>query len=206
MQTLHPDNIPAFWQNRWLTAETGWDLRQASPPLTEYAAQIPPERRNLSVLIPGCGSGHEADFLLENGFSSVTMLDIAPAAVEKMRERFHAKLETQNPKLSIRCGDFFEHEGQYDLILEQTFFCALPPALRPDYVKKMHTIIRPDGKLVGVLFDREFPGGPPFGGSRAEYEALFEPYFDLKIMEACHNSVPPRAGTEVFFVAQRRVI
>jgi hypothetical protein len=28
-----------------------------------------------------------------------------------------------NPNIKVICGDFFEHQGQYDLIIEQTFLC-----------------------------------------------------------------------------------
>ena len=98
------------------------------------------------------------------------------------------------------CGDFFELDKQFDLVLEQTFFCAIDPALRKKYVSKMHEIIKPGGKLVGVMFNRSFEGGPPFGGEANEYRELFEPYFKVKVMEPCYNSISPRKGAEVFVV------
>lgn len=42
------------------------------------------------------------------------------------------------------------------VLMEQTFFCAINPSLRKDYVAKMHELLAPNGKLVGVLFDKEF--------------------------------------------------
>jgi hypothetical protein len=100
---------------------------------------------------------------------------------------------------------FFQHEGQYDLILEQTFFCAINPALRKDYVAKMKTLLMPEGKLVGVLFDKEFDKeGPPFGGCKCEYEPLFKNDFHFKTFEACYNSAKPREGSELFMIAVRK--
>jgi thiopurine S-methyltransferase len=102
-------------------------------------------------------------------------------------------------------ADFFEHEGQYDLILEHTFFCALDPAYRQRYVSQMAALLKPGGKLVGLLFD--FPlteKGPPFGGSDDEYLALFREYLlPLRHLARCQNSVPDRAGKELFFIAQK---
>lgn len=195
-----------MWDERWKNGQTGWDLRTASPPLYEYCLQIPQALRPaMRVLIPGCGNGYEARFLLEHGFGNITLLDIAPTAVEIMRQRFEADLNGDwSDRLQLVCGDFFEHEGQYDLILEQTFFCAIEPVLRPAYVLKMKGLLAPGGRLAGVLFDREFEGGPPFGGNREEYAALFAPHFTIKTLAPCYNSVAPRTGTEVFVILEKK--
>lgn len=187
----------AYWNNRWQTGETGWDVGRAAPALTEYAAQL--NNKQLAILIPGCGNAYEAEFLLQHGFTNVTLLDISAEAVLALRERFKAY------NVTIICGDFFAHEQQYDLILEQTFFCALSPALRSDYVRKAASLLKENGKIVGVLFNREFDKeGPPFGGVVEEYRELFSPYFNIVKMEPCHNSIPPRQGTEVFIILQKK--
>lgn len=186
-----------FWEARWKNGQTGWDVGQPSPPLTTYLEQIPVERRaGLRILVPGCGNGHEALWMARNHFGRITMLDIAPTATEAMRTRI-AKAGFEQA-VSVVCGDFFTHEGQYDLILEQTFFCAITPDLRTGYVEQMSRLLAPGGKLIGVLFDRDFEGGPPFGGCAAEYETLFAPKFHILTLEQCANSIAPRAGSEVF--------
>ena len=76
------------------------------------------------------------------------------------------------PENQILHGDFFEHEKSYDLIVEQTFFCAINPELREKYVLKCK-LLNPKGQLLGVLFNRKFEGGPPFGGNVEHYEKLF---------------------------------
>jgi hypothetical protein len=49
------------------------------------------------------------------------------------------------------------------------------------------------------LFDRTFDNPfPPFGGCPCEYKPIFEPYFTIKAMDECYNSIPPRANSEVF--------
>jgi SAM-dependent methyltransferase len=192
-----------FWESRWQHGQTGWDLGAVSPPLAAYVDQLPPESRRWRVLIPGCGNGYEALYLLEKGFQDITMLDIAPSAVEKLRARLDKHFPEWERQMIVRCGDFFEETGPYDLILEQTFFCALDPVLRPDYARQMHMILAPGGRLAGVLFDRDFEGGPPFGGHRAEYSALFSPIFKVKTLEPCYNSASPRAGSEAFLILKR---
>jgi len=191
------------WEKRWQAGQTGWDLGAASPALAAYADQIPPEKRNLRVLIPGCGNGYEALYLLQQGFTNITMVDIAPTAVERLRQRIDADMPGWEMYLRTLCTDFFTLDGAFDLILEQTFFCALDPTQRPDYVQKMHNLLAPGGTLAGVLFDREFEGGPPFGGDAAEYAARFQPLFQIRTLAPCYNSIPPRAGSEVFFILKK---
>ena len=63
----------------------------------------------------------------------------------------------------------------------------------------MNELLAENGKLVGVLFNREFGNNtPPFGGDKTEYQTYFNDYFDFKVMENCYNSIPPRAGNELF--------
>ncbi len=184
-----------YWQTRYQTGQTGWDLGAVSPSLRAYIDQLTdPECSGLSILIPGAGNGHEASYLVEKGFTAVTVIDLAPLPLARLRERVG-----ENPALRLVEGDFFDHAGPYDLVLEQTFFCALDPVLRPAYVRQMHQLLKPGGKLVGVLFNTDFENpGPPFGGSEDEYRKLFSPYFRLDVLETATNSVKPRAGREVF--------
>ena len=94
--------------------------------------------------------------------------------------------------------------GKYDLIVEQTFFCAIDPSLRTVYAEKMAKLLNPKGKLVGLLFDCNFDGGPPFGGSKTEYITYFEPYFKFNFLEKCYNSISPRAGNELFICLENK--
>ncbi len=187
-----------FWNQRWLDGTTGWDIGYASPPITEFMAGY--GDKNASILIPGCGNAYEAEYLANDGFSDITLLDIAPEAVRRLKDKF-----TLSKAVTVLCGNFFEHDGKYDLILEQTFFCAQVLERREEYVSKVHSLLNPGGVLAGVLFGVDFGGGgPPFGGDAAEYRKLFESYFDIEIMEPCYNSIKPRAGSELFIFMKRK--
>jgi SAM-dependent methyltransferase len=182
----------AYWNSRYQNQATGWDLGAVSPPIKAYVDQI--KDKSLRILIPGCGNTYEAEYLLSEGFTNISVIDIAPILIEKLRAKFQG-----NNNIKIIEGDFFLHDAEYDLILEQTFFCAIEPALRKQYVLKMHQLLAKNGKLVGLLFDVEFEKqGPPFGGSVKEYQLLFEPYFEYKHFETSNNSFYKRAGTELF--------
>ena len=182
----------AYWEAQYKARATGWDLGKISPPIQKYVDKL--EHQNSSILIPGCGNSYEAEYLLEHGFTNITVIDIAPTPVTELKEKFK-----NNPNIKIVLGDFFEHHGKYDLIIEQTFFCALPPTMRQKYIWKMHQLLADEGKLAGLLFDRTFDVSPPFGGNKEEYEKLFTAAFDFLKMDLCLNSIAPRANSELFF-------
>lgn len=180
-----------YWDAQYKAKTTGWDLGQVSPPIKEYVDTL--ENKNTSILIPGCGNTYEAEYLLQAGFTNITVIDIAPTLVQELKQKFE-----NNSNIKIIQGDFFEHQGTYDLILEQTFFCALTPTMRQKYVWKMHQLLSENGIIAGLLFNRTFEVSPPFGGSKEEYELLFKNAFYFLKMDVALNSIAPRANSELF--------
>ncbi|ESU22887.1 hypothetical protein FEDK69T_17920 [Flavobacterium enshiense DK69] len=124
------------------------------------------------------------------------MADFAESPLQNIKKRI-----PEFPESQLIQSDFFDLAGKFDLIMEQTFFCALSPELRKNYVAKMHSLLSDKGKLFGLLFD--FPlteDGPPFGGSKEEYTNLFSELFNIKTLETAHNSIQPRKARELFFI------
>lgn len=187
-----------YWENRYLSNEISWDTGQITTPLKEYIDQIQDE--SIKILIPGCGNGYEFEYLTDSGFMNSFVLDYADIPLDNLKKRMPNQKENR-----FIHTDFFEHHSQYDLIIEQTFFCALTPDLRAEYVQKMHSLLSPNGKLIGLLF--QFPlteKGPPFGGSKEEYLKLFSDYFEIKTLETAYNSIKPRQGNELFFIFTKK--
>ena len=182
----------SYWQHRYVQHSTGWDTGGITTPLKEYFDQL--SDKTLRILIPGCGNAYEAEYLYQKGFENVFLVDFAEAPLQNFAKRVPGF-----PKDHLLHQDFFELKGKFDLIVEQTFFCALNPKLRPAYAKKMASLLSPGGRLVGLLFNTTFQHpGPPFGGNREEYEAYFKPYFTFMHFETAYNSIPPRQGNELF--------
>ena len=186
-----------FWNQRWKNQQTGWDIGYASTPIVTFMEKYP--NKDARILIPGCGNAYEAAYLLENGFTNLTLIDIAPIAIQNVKEKFK-----NYPQINIVHGDFFEHKGEYDLLIEQTFFCALEPKLRSDYVRQASSLLADGGEIMGLLFGKEFENqGPPFGGSIDGYKLLFDKLFVIEVMEPCYNSIAPREGSELFIKLRR---
>lgn len=191
-----------LWSNRYKEQRTGWDIGYPSTPLKTYIDQL--ENKDLKILIPGAGNAYEAEYLYLNGFTNVHILDIAPDPLLAFQKRI-----PDFPSAQLIQSNFFEHEGQYDLILEQTFFCSFPPTIenRSSYADKMSQLLGENGKLVGLWFTMPLTGDMvkrPFGGTKEEYLGYLSPYFNTCIFEQAHNSIPPRMGNELFGIFERK--
>ena len=186
-----------YWENRYSKDETGWNIGYASTPIEKYISQL--QDKSIKILIPGAGNSFEAELLWNKGFNNTYVLDFAKQPIENFKKRVSIF-----PHKQLLHQDFFELNQTFDLIIEQTFFCALNPNLRKQYVEKMFQLLNPKGKLAGLLFD--FPlteSGPPFGGSFNEYETAFSKYFKIKTLERATNSIKERQGKELFFIFER---
>ena len=134
----------SYWSTRYQYGQTGWDIGHVSTPIKEYVDQL--EDQDISILIPGAGNAYEAEYLWNKGFRNITIIDLSKEPLHNFRKR----VPDFNERLLIQ-GDFFDLTDEFDMVIEQTFFCALNPALRQVYVKKMSQVLRPKGKLVGLL-------------------------------------------------------
>ena len=187
-----------YWEERYQRGEDKWNVGEISTPIKEYIDQITDTK--IKILIPGAGNGYEFEYLIKNGFENSFVVDYATTPLENIKKRIPNLNENQ-----IINSDFFELEGKFDLIIEQTFFCALNPELRKYYVQKMKALLNPKGKIVGLLF--QFPltsEGPPFGGSIEEYISLFQNDFNIVTIETAHNSIAPRANKELFVIFEKK--
>ncbi|NOY48094.1 MAG: methyltransferase domain-containing protein [Chlorobi bacterium] len=186
------DLTETFWDNRYKTKITGWDLGKISTPLKTYFDQL--TDKNLKILIPGGGNSYEAEYLNKKGFKNVYVVDLSKTALKNVKKRVPSF-----PESHLVHNDFFKLSMVFDLIIEQTFFCALHPSLRSDYAKKMAELLTKNGKLVGLFFNVPlYQDHPPFGGNKKEYLGYFKPSFNIETMDKCYNSNESRKGEELF--------
>ena len=195
---MNADFDKTFWDSRYTDKNTGWDLGSVSTPLKEYFDQL--EDKSISILIRGAGNSHEAEYLHKIGFTDVSVIDISKHPLENIAQRVPSF-----PTKNLIHDDFFNHSKTYDIIVEQTFFCALHPSYREKYVANMHKLLKPNGKLIGLMFNAPLHEDyPPFGGDLEEYRNLFSPKFEIKQMEEAYNSIESRAGREVFIIFRKK--
>lgn len=187
--------LPDFWDKRFDEGVTPWAAGGVPAALADYAASRADRPR---TLVPGCGHAWEAGWLAARGWD-VTALDFSPAAVATAR----ATLGDWPGQLL--CADFFTFapETPFDLVYERAFLCAMPRRLWPDYGRRMHELLAPDGVLAGLFFFDDTPKGPPFGIRPEELDALLGPWFARQDDRPATDSLPVFAGRERWQVWRR---
>lgn len=130
-------------------------------------------------------------------------MEVAEKAVESARE-YVAKEEEEEEKTRSQgndqthqqqhgqeqgktefvVGDFFQDSwlhkvgvgaGEWDVIYDYTFLCALPPAFRTKWAARMKGLLKPGGLLICLefpLYKDPATGGPPFGLTSEVYRGL----------------------------------
>jgi SAM-dependent methyltransferase len=187
------------WEARYQSRDMPWEKGEPSPGLVDFLAGHPQIQRG-TVLVPGCGTGHDARAWAAAGFA-VTGYDIAPGAIRLSREKTAAAgLEAE-----FILGDFLADTPPrpFDWLFEHTLFCAIDPPQRADYVRAALRWLKPGGQYLAVNYLIPDEDGPPFGVSRAELLDWFSPGFAL-LSEWVPRSYPNRTGLELMLWWQKR--
>lgn len=188
---------PAFWEVRFAADYTPWDQGGVPQSLTDYLTRHPTPRK---VLIPGCGTAHEARYFLQQGWSA-TAIDFSASAVAQARELLGEFGEY------VREADFFGvalGEERFEVVYERAFLCALPPTRWDDWATRMALLIEPGGLLMGFFYFDANPKGPPFGISREALHALLSGHFMCIEDTVPSDSIGLFVGKERWQVWQRR--
>ncbi len=189
------------WQSHYESGELPWDLGEVSPAFVHLLGKYnyPPGK----LIIPGCGQGHEVLFFVGKGFE-VTAVDIAPGAITLLKD----SLQNRELKAELINQDFFKlekyHEGTYDYLLEQTFFCAIHPQQRSLYVETAHRILKPKGKIFALFYETGEAGGPPFNTTELDIHEFFAPHFKILILKKNKNSIERRKEKEWLGILEKR--
>ncbi len=196
------------WDARYRANDIPWEKGYAAPPLTEWLSRN--EAPSGRILVPGCGTGHDARSLAQAGQASASVvgLDIAASAIRV------AKAQTARHAVEFEQGDVLDPPKSwfesFDWVFEHTCFCALDRADRPAYAESVFQLLKPGGHLLAVFFltpwdPDEDPetAGPPFGTDRLELERLFGSRLPLLYEYVPTQSYPGREQRELVQLRRR---
>lgn len=188
-----------FWNHIYRTESPEWELNEPHPALPAFFPKI--KRSRSRVLVLGAGSGNDAAYFAEQGHI-VTAVDFSHEAIARAQAKYgHVQ------GLKFLQADAFqlppEMTGQFDLVFEHTFFCAVDPTRRNEVLKIWRRALAEGGHLLGVFFVYDKPTGPPFGGSEWELQARLKNQFRPLYWMRLRNSPPARLARELLIYAEK---
>lgn len=189
-----------FWSHIYQTEVPRWELGRETSILPQILPQLKRPRSNVIVL--GCGSGHDAAYLAEQGHV-VTAVDFSSEAIKKAKELYGHRAQ-----LTFVQSDVFnlpkEWQGKFDLVFEHTCYCAIAPNKRNELVKIWKRLLAPGGHLLGVFFVMDKLQGPPWGGSEWEVRARLAPHFKFNYWTRWRHSIEKRQNQELVVYAEKK--
>ncbi len=221
---LSSNRDSAYWDRRFGSGDTPWELNAPSSVLIDALSLLFPGEeaplQGLTALLPGCGTGSDALELARQG-ARVLAVDWSDYACSQLRERIAARRAQGGlVDISVAKADFFAVPAEpVDLVCEHTFFCAIDPVMRREYVAAVSRWLRPGGYLVGNFFVlgeaecRALPDlslakdglGPPFATSVKELAVLLSGGFDLLTLQPAKTGEESRrSGLEWVAIFRRR--
>ncbi|MCJ8275603.1 MAG: methyltransferase domain-containing protein [Bdellovibrionales bacterium] len=192
----HTDKLD-FWSEKYNT-HAPWNLDEPHPELKSILPQLKLSKSR--ILVPGCGYGHDAAYLAEQGHI-VTAFDFSEEAIKGAKKKYgHIK------NLTFEVADAFNLDQSYfnafEIVFEHTFYCAITPQKRNDIIKLWKRCLAETGHLLGVFFVMPKRTGPPFGGSEWELRDKLEKDFNFLYWTRLKYSPGWRKGAELMVYAQ----
>ena len=170
-----------------------WNIESPPKALVELVegGQVQP----CKTIDMGCGAGNYAIYLANVGFD-VTGVDIAPSAIALAQANAKEKGVACRFVAADVLGSLAEIAETFDFAYDWSLLHHVFPDKREQYVETVHRLLVPGGKYLSVCFSERTAG---FGGtgkhrrtplgtvlyfsSEDELRDLFEPYFDVAMLE-----------------------
>ena len=198
---MNSEDNPQFWEDIYISNDTGWDLGGPTPIFNNIVSKLEPKR----LCIVGCGRGYDAVMFAKQNFD-VTAVDFAPSAVEYLNNL----AEKNEVEINVLEKDIFllspKFDDYFDYVIEQTCFCAIHPTKRVEYEKLVYNILHKNGKLIGLWFplDKDIKdGGPPYGTTIDEVKSVFNKGWEIEKEEFPRESIKPRKNREKLIIFKK---
>lgn len=184
-----------FWLERWQKNEIGFHQQDINSHLQAFWPKLNSVEGG-TVFVPLCGKSRDMLWLRGQGHP-VLGVEISPIAVSDFfaengllptisEQPHHRRCEVDG--LTLLEGDFFKLD-RADLqtvshVFDRASLVALPPSLRADYARHLHTILPAHATILLVAFDYDQTqmDGPPFSVGEAEIRRLYADAYAIELL------------------------
>lgn len=187
---------PDFWHGRWQRGETGWHRDAVMPLLLKHWPALQPQAGE-QVLVPLCGKTVDMPWLAAQGqrVLGVELSSIGIAAffaeqdmVAEAESTPHGPLHRAGA-IAILQADALVLDAaalsECTLVYDRAALIALPSDLRRQYVETVYRHLPPGCRalLITLEYPQDQRAGPPFSVEHDEVGDLFEPRWQVELLE-----------------------
>ncbi|HEV2120958.1 MAG TPA: class I SAM-dependent methyltransferase [Candidatus Bathyarchaeia archaeon] len=191
------------WEDAYKTVPP-WDVGRPQPAFVELVRVR--ELNKGGVLDVGCGTGENALYLAENGFS-VVGVDLSNRAIAAAK----AKATERGLKVDFRTGNVLSldfKDGLFDNVTDSGLFHTFNDIERPVYAREIARVLAPRGRYFMLCFSEKEPTnwGGPRRVARGEIEATFSPLFKINfIRDALFATRFHNSGGKAYLTSATRI-
>lgn len=191
------------WQVRWeeFQGQVPWQINEVHPALKKYLPLLTVGKPSISILVSWCGKSLDLPWLCEQGHE-VVGTEISELGTRQLFEenniaydvcstntdKFFKVFSARDMSLKVYVGDMYyltpEIAGKFDAIWDHLAFVAVNPTDRARYIKILHSLLKPDGKilLTHLEYDPQEHCGPPFSVPPSLVKEMFDKMFNVELM------------------------
>lgn len=185
-----------FWKQRWADQQIGFHLDQVNPNLAQYWSEITVDHRQ-QVLVPLCGKSLDMIWLASQG-CQVLGVECSEQALQQFMDEQQLTVTTcpldefilyKSDTIQLLQGDFFTLTDtllqSVTAVYDRASLIALPTEMRTQYVDLLQRKLPQSVSILLVTLDYEqrLMQGPPFSVSHNEVERLYQPWFDVCLLD-----------------------
>jgi ubiquinone/menaquinone biosynthesis C-methylase UbiE len=168
------------WEDAYKTVPP-WDVGRPQPAFIDLVRAG--ELNKGRVLDVGCGTGENALYLADNGFS-VVGVDLSNRAIAAAR----AKAAERRLKIDFRAGNALSlvfRDSVFDNVIDSGLFHTFTDNDRPGYAREVARVLVPSGRYFMLCFSEKEPTdwGGPRRVTREEIETTFSPFFKINYVK-----------------------
>lgn len=185
-----------FWKQRWADQRIGFHLDEVNPNLAQYWSEVAGDQTQ-QVLVPLCGKSLDMIWLAAQG-CQVMGVECSEQAVQQFidEQKLTATPSQQGEftlhqaeDIQLLQGDFFKLNAallqSVTAVYDRASLIALPAEMRAQYVELLQRTLPQTVSILLVTLDYEqqLMQGPPFAVSDNEVERLYQPSFDISLLD-----------------------
>jgi SAM-dependent methyltransferase len=180
------------WEDAYKTSPP-WDIGRPQPAFVELVGAG--ELNTGGVLDVGCGTGENALYLAEKGFS-VVGVDLSTRAIDAAK----AKAIERKLKVDFRIANALSLDfknGYFDNAIDSGLFHTFDDSDRVDFVREIARVLKTDGRYFMLCFSDKEPTnwGGPRRITKDEIESTFSVLFNSSTSTTSRTHISPPEST-----------